>query len=184
MLTDKRHGVVQLIDLGMCLRVPFVADRSSSSTSSSSDDGETSLPIYLTPQQCRGKRSYVAPEVLREKSMDPFAADIWSLGVCLYGMLTGHPLYSGPEDLAFQVMEKGGVEDVIACYERHGLLVPECARSLLCHLLHSDPTQRLTLEQIMAHPFLDEAHNVPAAVETCGDSSSAIYRFRHLLRLQ
>ena len=39
-----------------------------------------------------GTPAYLAPEVLRKQSYDPYAADMWALGVCLYYMLVGgHP---------------------------------------------------------------------------------------------
>ena len=80
---------IHIIDLGMCLRVPEPA---------SDRDNEMAFnhPTLLAPRQCCGKRGYVAPEVVREEACDPFASDIWSLGVCLYAMLTARPLYHSP----------------------------------------------------------------------------------------
>jgi len=140
--------------------------------------------------------------VLREKALDPYAADIWSLAVCLYGLLTGHPLYSGPEDPAFHVVERGGVEDVLNCYEKHGLIVPPLAKHLICYMMNRDPSRRPTLEVVMVHPFLLEARSrsttssntstssTSTSTSTCKAESSfstatnSYYRLKHLLRLQ
>jgi len=67
-------GGLMLIDLGMCLQVPRAAGR---------DDYRSRPIIHITPQRCRGKPSFVSPEVVREEAFDPFAADIWSAGICL-----------------------------------------------------------------------------------------------------
>ena len=83
MLCSQSHDVANIIDLGMCLRVPKAV-------------GAGQGPVNLTPQPCYGKPSYLSPEVVREEGCDPFASDVWSLGVCLYMMLTARPLYSSP----------------------------------------------------------------------------------------
>jgi len=36
-----------------------------------------------------GTPTYMAPEVLSEKPYDPYAADIWSLGILLFTFLNG-----------------------------------------------------------------------------------------------
>ncbi|POM67674.1 Serine/threonine protein Kinase, partial [Phytophthora palmivora] len=41
-----------------------------------------------------GKAYYMAPEVVNQQAYDAFAADMWSLGIMLFIMLTGSPLTS------------------------------------------------------------------------------------------
>ena len=36
-----------------------------------------------------GSKSYAAPEVLASRGYAGFAADMWSIGVCLFAMLSG-----------------------------------------------------------------------------------------------
>jgi len=95
-LDQQKEGgfVAKLIDLGMSIRMP----RDRCCSSSNDDDEEedevgngkkTSSPLYLFPQACHGKPSYLSPDVVYEQPHDPYAADVWSLGICLYIMLTG-----------------------------------------------------------------------------------------------
>lgn len=49
---------------------------------------------------------------------DWHAADMWSLGICLYMMLTGRPLYRGPDDEAFALLAGGGAPGLLHFYAR------------------------------------------------------------------
>lgn len=165
MLSPTSTGpVAKIIDLGMCMMSPKIPS-----------PGEF---IYLTPMSGCGKASYVAPEVVREEACDPFASDVWSLAVCLYIMLTGRPFYASPHDQSFKVMEKaGGIKQILDIYENYGLHISRNARDLIIRMLHHNPDQRYTLEEVLQHPFVCEAEPfLPpsrAAAASSGSSGSS-----------
>jgi len=85
-VTDGKQGVVKIIDLGMSVSVPSVRGSSRDSPSSAATppppaNGEP--PVIITPQPCAGKPAYLSPQLVREEAHDPYASDIWSLGICL-----------------------------------------------------------------------------------------------------
>lgn len=43
-------------------------------------------------RDCVGKDNYMAPEVVAREAYDPSKADVWSLGIMWFMMLTGSPL--------------------------------------------------------------------------------------------
>ena len=165
MFTDKQQEEIKIIDLGMCLRVAMPTNNKMDDHDDDDDDQQQRQPppprpVPLVPQPCNGKPGYVAPEVMREEACDPFASDVWSLGVCLYAMLTGRPLYRCPQDATFNATtHRGGVDKVIKIYEGtlSGQQFSPCARALICQMLSSDPRARPTLEEILVHPFLSSS---------------------------
>merc|ERR1719421_2541691 len=69
-------GVLKLIDFGLSHVYPRLADK---------ETVDRSKPL----RDVCGSKSYAAPEVLASIGYDGYAADMWSLGVCLFAMLSG-----------------------------------------------------------------------------------------------
>lgn len=99
-----------------------------------------------------GSMHYAAPEVF-EKSYDGAKADVWSLGVILYVMLTGTtPFNYDPTTMAtrvalwYKVLKSGRfpMPDDLS-WE---------AQDLLRKMLTVDIKQRISLEAIWHHPFI------------------------------
>ncbi|XP_052027496.1 ribosomal protein S6 kinase alpha-6 isoform X2 [Apodemus sylvaticus] len=104
--------------------------------------------------------NFVAPEVLTQQGYDA-ACDIWSLGVLLYTMLAGYtPFSNGPNDTPEEILLRigngrfslsGGIWDNIS----------RGAKDLLSHMLHMDPHQRYTAEQVSKHPWITQREQLP-----------------------
>ena len=109
--------------------------------------GEKEVPI----SKLQGTIEYMAPEVMNCKSASP-ASDMWSVGVVAYMLLSGgkSPFYCGSR---YRTMARS-----LSC--EYDLNIPELShtseesKDLVRNLLIMDPSQRLTAEQCLSHPWL------------------------------
>ncbi|CAI5701189.1 unnamed protein product [Peronospora effusa] len=103
-----------------------------------------------------GKYYYMAPEMTQGAVYDPKKADMWSLGVLLFILLTGSPLFvdEGRYAPTLRVLNKYGVAKIL---ELWGLekLISRPAINLLSCMLQVEPHNRLGAEQVARHPAVD-----------------------------
>lgn len=123
-----------------------------------SDFGLSALPEQLRQDgllhtQC-GTPAYVAPEVLRNRGYDGARTDVWSCGVILFVLLTGH--------LPFQH------ENMMKMYQKifkAEYQVPPWvsgdARRLISKLLAVDQAKRISIPEILRHPWMKKGASVP-----------------------
>lgn len=117
-------------------------------------DGERKRTICGTP-------NYIAPEVLDGKHGHSYEVDIWSLGVVIYTLLIGKPPFE--------------TSDVKTTYKRikmnaysfpdHIPLSNE-ARGLITRILHSEPTKRPSLDDMLSHEFFTKFNTIPKLLPT------------------
>ncbi|GMF23214.1 unnamed protein product [Phytophthora lilii] len=102
-----------------------------------------------------GKFYYMAPEVTQGAVYDPKGADVWSLGVLLFIMLTGSPLFADEDSRAptLRVLNKYGVGKIL---ELWGLKekFSKPTIDLLASMLQVQPSRRLSAEEVARHPVL------------------------------
>lgn len=139
-LLDKDHRA-KIGDFGLAVRVnnPWIAEQ----------------------QTICGTPNYLPPEIL-DKQPYGLSADVWSLGCLLYTFLVGRPPFE--EDELWATFERARRADV-----NIPTTLPPDAADLLRSLIVKRPGQRLTMAQIMKHPFLRSASFVN---ERIGDASA------------
>lgn len=102
-----------------------------------------------------GKAYYMAPEVIAQEAYDPAAADMWSLGILLFIMLTGSPLMpsASENEKAFQALKKFGVQAILQVWEMESDM-SAAVIDLLHGLLQVNSAKRYTIEDVAHHPAL------------------------------
>ncbi|KAJ2559022.1 hypothetical protein EV175_000529 [Coemansia sp. RSA 1933] len=120
--------------------------------------GASGTPAFMAPEQC---------QEIEEISGEP--ADIWSLGVCLYGFIFGTLPFKGSS--AMEIIESISTGD---------LSFPgppdEQLQDLLSHMLERNPEARITIAEIREHPWVtqDGTFELPSKENNCKHVVSTI----------
>ncbi|MBZ3875091.1 Sperm motility kinase 2B [Sciurus carolinensis] len=96
-----------------------------------------------------GTLAYLAPEIILHREYEGPPADVWSLGVILFYMLTGKCPF---RDIFHWELARRIVEGRYHIPDS----VPPLARRLIRRMLSANPMKRPTAEQILQHPWLRE----------------------------
>ncbi|GMH44735.1 hypothetical protein BSKO_12687 [Bryopsis sp. KO-2023] len=97
-----------------------------------------------------GTTDFMAPEIV-QKQRYTLAIDMWSLGCVLYILLCGDIPFTGANsEETRQSILQGIVRFEGPVWEK----VSESAKDLVRGLLEMDATQRLTVEQVLKHPWM------------------------------
>nr|QYA18626.1 serine/threonine protein kinase [Clandestinovirus] len=131
-------GVPKLADFGFALKLPFAEFKASD-------------PV--------GTVRTVAPEVLTGEKYDAIKSDIWSLGLMLYFMLLGTFPYPYDDEDCVRMIDFYDAlweqTDKIPLDGEDGEFSAEL-HNLLPQLLTFDPTERPSIQQILAHPWFQQ----------------------------
>lgn len=96
---------------------------------------------------CCGSVTYAAPEVISGGKYSGTAVDVWSAGVMMYALLVGQlPFNDNSISKLYQKIQ-GGIKNLPP------FLSPE-ACDLIRKMLTINPEQRITVRQVLAHPWL------------------------------
>jgi serine/threonine protein kinase len=150
-------NVCMIIDMGMCLRVPYSDENGVTTT----DVTRGTIRRLMKPQGVCGKHNYMSPEVFANTApFDGFAIDLWAAGVILYIMLTGFPPYdqASRTDQRFELIINGRLMEQLKNWD---IMLSDEAGDLLQNMLQWDPRDRLVLAELMSHPWVTNEHIEP-----------------------
>ncbi len=128
-----------LIDYGMCLHIP-----------SSNDSTSNHLLPAMRP---KGKKSYMAPEIVSELPSNGYSSDVWSLGIVLFALLAGKFLVNIASPLCpvFRCIRDGRLKEM---FRQWRLGLSHEAEDLLSKMLVCDQSDRITVEEMKRHPWV------------------------------
>lgn len=118
---------------------------------------------------CGGTVRYMAPEVLRGKF--DHRSDTWSVGVILYTMLVGVPLFTDPGSVENHILDPNYVARKLKLVTpRNCPWISEEALDLCRKMLAREPSERIGLHDAMNHPFLKKVSEKSSQKQSLGAS--------------
>jgi serine/threonine protein kinase len=110
-----------------------------------------------------GTPSYAAPELFNPDSYAGPPADIWSMGVVLFAMLTGRLPFEGRTvDQLAEAIKRGNV--------KYPTNMPSDAVDLLRNIFVVDPAKRYRMSQIRDHPWFAKSYCPTVAIPTTNET--------------
>ena len=155
MLNDDDDVVI--IDLGMCLRIPYVKKDDGVTRTTIDDVDRSSLRRLIRNNVSCGKANYMSPEVqMKFVPIDGHAIDVWACGVILFVMLTGLPPFdvATRADARYNVVVGGGARNnVKAVCDGWNVPISDEAADLIQRIFRENPKDRIELEEILGHDW-------------------------------
>jgi len=153
--TKDEDSPVKIIDFGLMVRLKDSLCRSGLQTG-----------VYQDRKR-QGTPGFVAPESLTDMQYSS-ASDVWQAGCVLYSLLSGTAAFN--PNIPEQITQMSYFKMVGKAWDN----ISSSAKDLVSKLLKRDPRSRITISEILQHPWLDgDAPDV-----NLGDSY--FERIRHL----
>eukprot|EP01084_Bolivina_argentea_P170937 296177_1 len=107
---------------------------------------------FIINGRSMGKSRCMSPEVWYKREFDARLADTWSIGIMLFMVLTGVPLWEFPDESSrFYNIIKAGKMRFAMVYNNQKSISKE-ALDLLIRIFKPE-TERIYLDQVLKHPF-------------------------------
>ncbi|SCU89769.1 LANO_0D06326g1_1 [Lachancea nothofagi CBS 11611] len=130
LLLDKKNKRIKIADFGMAAL-------------------QTSNRLLET--SC-GSPHYASPEIVMGKSYNGGPSDVWSCGIILFALLTGHLPFNDDN-----------IKRLLLKVQSGNFQMPQAisaeAKDLLSKILVVDPQKRLSINEILIHPLLTKRSN-------------------------
>eukprot|EP00804_Cyclotella_cryptica_P007570 CCRYP_010650-RA/>CCRYP_010650-RA protein AED:0.52 eAED:0.46 QI:0/0/0/1/1/1/2/0/657 len=156
MMLDEWDNL-RIIDFGLCLRVPYADPNNRNLVT---DVSGNTVRRLIKAQGQGGKWEYMAPEVaMRHECFDGFAIDLWAVGIVLFEFLVGKKPFAMPDAVDknfYTIAIEGDLEGLLRI---KGISIDEEALDLLQKMLRFDPSKRLTLAEVVSHPWVMRGYN-------------------------
>ncbi|OQS07472.1 kinase [Thraustotheca clavata] len=113
------------------------------------------VPLNTLKYTGVGKFFYMAPEIFQRGGYHPGKADIWALGIVLFVMLTGSPLFqkAHKSDAVFAYYQLHGLQEIVSKWEITSYF-SSLALDLLSKMLIITPEHRISINSILQHPYV------------------------------
>lgn len=132
LLLDKKNRRIKIADFGMAA---------------------LELPNKLLKTSC-GSPHYASPEIVMGRPYHGGPSDVWSCGIVLFALLTGHLPFNDDNIKKLLLKVQSGK------YQMPSSLSPE-ARDLISKILVIDPEKRITTQEILKHPLIKKYDDLP-----------------------
>lgn len=139
-LLDSTGQVIKIADFGLSV-VSFRPSRG-----------------YLMSRTYCGTEPYMAPELLKKnhlgaRSYNALRADIWSLGICLFAMLTRtFPFKVKAQEKMLKKMVNRSWRFPLD----YRFVLSDSLKDLVWHMLDPEPERRITINGVVAHPWINQ----------------------------
>ncbi|CUS20637.1 LAQU0S01e11188g1_1 [Lachancea quebecensis] len=130
LLLDKKNKRIKIADFGMAAL-------------------QTSNKLLET--SC-GSPHYASPEIVMGKTYNGGPSDVWSCGIILFALLTGHLPFNDDNIKRLLLKVQAGK------YQMPQAISPE-AQDLISRILVVDPEKRITINDILLHPLITKYDN-------------------------